>query len=130
MVIKLDLEQNNVLALRIEGELDHESFMEVVKDMEEEFEDQDHFRLYLEVPELEHVEFRTIWDSLKFALTHFRQYVKQIDRIAVVSDEKWLRWVTEVENKLMPSISEKAFTFAEVELAREWIKEFTPDLIM
>jgi hypothetical protein len=130
MVTKLDMEQNNVFALRIEGKLDHKAFMEVAKDLEEEFDRHDHFRLYLEVPHLEGVEFRVLWDSLAFALSHLRDYIRKIDRIAVVCDDNWLRRFTEIENKLVPGIAEKAYSFEEKEQAIDWIREFTPDLTM
>ena len=130
MLTVLDLEQNNVLALRLEGKFDHKSFVEIAKNLNEEFAHHDHIRLYFELPHITGMDFRVIWDSLVYSMKHLREYISKVDRIAVVSDQRWLRRLTEMENKLIAGISEKAYTFDEKEQALAWVKEFTPNLTM
>lgn len=130
MIQKIDLEQNNVLGLRLKGKLDHETATAFMDELKSEYESVKHFRLYLEMDHIDDVEFSAIWESLKFLVSHFGEYRSKLERIAVVSDERWVRRAAEIENKLLPGITEKAFSFADKDIARDWIREFRPDLTM
>jgi len=55
-------------------------------------------------------------DDLRMALHHWRD----IEREAVVTDERWIRALTPLGN-LVPGIDVKAFALADRDAARAWI---------
>lgn len=130
MIQQLDLNQENILAFRITGHVDVEDFKAVANAIDQEFEDKIPFRLYIEIVDFDGMDLGVIWESLRFGVAHINDYLNHLDRIAVVTDTKWLHRVASMENRLLPSIYERTFSFDEKALAIEWVKEFTPDITM
>jgi len=74
--------------------------------------------LYLLGPELREYEGDTLAEEMKFAARHPTQY----ERVAVVSDEDWLRPALRVLSVLVPG-QLRAFPVARLAAAREWLAE-------
>ncbi len=72
--------------------------------------------LYLLGPELREYEGDTLAEEMKFAARHPAQY----ERVAVVSDEDWLRPALRVLSVLVPG-QLRAFPVARLAAAREWL---------
>ena len=72
--------------------------------------------LYLLGPELRDYEGDTLGEEMKFAARHPTSY----ERVAVVSDEDWLRPALRVLSVLVPG-QLRAFPVAELAAAREWL---------
>ena len=72
--------------------------------------------LYLLGPELREYEGDTLAEEMKFAARHPTQY----ERVAVVSDEDWLRPALRVLSVLVPG-QLRAFPVARLAAAREWL---------
>ena len=72
--------------------------------------------LYLLGPELREYEGDTLAEEMKFAARHPTQY----ERVAVVSDEDWLRPALRVLSVLVPG-QLRAFPVAQLAAAREWL---------
>ena len=73
MLKRLDLRQDNILAFRIEGRLDHDAFLQASHDLNAKLELHENFSIYLEIHEPVDVDFRAVWDSVRYATAHFRQ---------------------------------------------------------
>ena len=43
-------------------------------------------------------------------------------RVAVVSDQRWIRWATRIESALLPNISYEVFDLSERERALAWVE--------
>jgi hypothetical protein len=48
--------------------------------------------------------------------------MKKFKRIAVLSDKKWLKKISELEGKFFRNLEIKAFDFKDIELAEHWLK--------
>jgi hypothetical protein len=72
--------------------------------------------LYLLGPGLREYEGDTLAEEMKFAARHPTQY----ERVAVVSDEDWLRPALRVLSVLVPG-QLRAFPVAQVAAAKEWL---------
>src|SRR5688500_2365780 len=72
--------------------------------------------LYLLGPELREYEGDTLGEEMKFAARHPTSY----ERVAVVSDEDWLRPALRVLSVLVPG-QLRAFPVAQLAAAREWL---------
>jgi SpoIIAA-like len=72
--------------------------------------------LYLLGPELREYEGDTLAEEMKFAVRHPTQY----ERVALVSDEDWLRPALRVISVLVPG-QLRAFPVAQLAAAREWL---------
>ena len=72
--------------------------------------------LYLLGPELREYEGDTLAEEMKFAARHPTQY----ERVAVVSDEDWLRPALRVLSVLVPG-QLRAFPVSRLAAAREWL---------
>jgi hypothetical protein len=72
--------------------------------------------LYLLGPELRKYEGDTLAEEMKFAARHPASY----ERVAVVSDEDWLRPALRVLSVLVPG-QLRAFPVAQLPAAKEWL---------
>lgn len=122
MVQQIDLAASHVLAFRIEKEISEKEMNEVLSVIRNKMEQNHSFNLYLELSEMPKIKPEALWDSLKFSFSSLGEYLKKLEKGAVVSDEKWLRKAAEVEDKLLPGVDERSFSMNEIEEARKWIK--------
>jgi hypothetical protein len=74
--------------------------------------------LYLLGPELREYEGDTLAEEMKFAARHPTQY----ERVAVVSDEDWLRPAIKTLSVLLPGEA-KAFPVRQLDEAKKWLAE-------
>lgn len=123
MVQQIDLASPQVLAFRIEKEISEKEMDEVLSIIRNKMEQKEHFNLYLELSEMPKIKPKAFWDSLKFSFSSLGEYLKKLQKGAVVSDKNWLRKAAEAEDKLLPGVDERSFSFSEVEEARNWIKK-------
>ena len=72
--------------------------------------------LYLLGPQLLEYEGEALGDQLKFAARHAKSY----ERVAVVSDQEWLRPALGVLSALVPG-QLRAFPLDQLEQAKEWL---------
>lgn len=123
MVQKLDLNNENILAWRLEGKIDEAELNPMVKDLEKELNTSDHLNIYMEVPETPGVTPQAFWESLKSGLSNLKKYNDKLEKVAVVTDKGWLQTMANVENRLFPGIDERSFSFEEAEEAKQWVKK-------
>ncbi|QSE95896.1 SpoIIAA family protein [Fulvivirga lutea] len=121
MIDKIDLKNDNVIGFKVKGKVDDLSFKESALEILDALEDDSHFNIYLEIESLSGVEFQVLFDSLKLGLSHLGDYLKKVDKIAVVTNIGWFERATKIENKLISSIEEKVFKPGEREMAKAWV---------
>lgn len=87
--------------------------------IEKALEQHDRIRILAQVgPDFEGYSFDAAWDDARLAMRHWRGF----DRMAVVTDEGWLRVATKALAFTMPC-PVKVFPLAELEDARRWLAE-------
>lgn len=75
-------------------------------------------RLLLELDDLRGLTPAAFWEDLKITLGHFRD----IERMAVVGDQRWLRWWVRTAGALV-SVQVKVYTAEEKSVALKWLRE-------
>ncbi|MEA5509893.1 STAS/SEC14 domain-containing protein [Crocosphaera sp. UHCC 0190] len=68
--------------------------------------------------EFNHFSMMALWDDLKFGLAHWNEW----EKIAVVTDSRWLRGMIQIFRWLIPARF-KLFQNKELEQARQWISK-------
>lgn len=87
--------------------------------IERALESHDRIRVLMQVgPGFEGYSFDAAWDDARLAMRHWRGF----DRMAVVTDEGWLRTMTRALAFTMPC-PVKVFSLAELEDGRRWLAE-------
>lgn len=122
MIQELKLGNERVIAWRMEGKIEEAEYGAALDSLKKKMELFHNVNIYMEVPEISGLTPETIWDSLKFGFTNLKEFVKNIERVAVVTDKEWLKTYTSIESRLIPGVEERAFSFDDAEKAKQWVK--------
>ena len=66
------------------------------------------------------------WSAVAEELGHmgaFMKYIYGLDRIAIISDEDWIRTAARLESALLPGVTYEVYDEDEADAARAWIME-------
>ena len=110
-----------VVALRISGHVAREDVDRCFELLLETFENHPKVGIYLEVTGLTGFDTEALAEDFRrgFALLG---KLDRFGRVAIVSDEKWIRWLSRVESALLPGISYQTYTLAERGQALDWVQ--------
>lgn len=116
--------KGGVLALQVRGHLSRDDVDQCVELLAEELEDRTTIDLFIEVVGL------TGFDTEALAVGFERgsALLRQLDRfgrVAIVSDQAWIRWASRVESAILPGISYRVYTPAERQAALAWVQRVT-----
>jgi hypothetical protein len=124
MIEILDTEPG-VIALKISGQLRPEELDEVTTLVERSLEAHERTHVYVE-----------IHDNFSFDVSAMAAYLprgaamltklQRFGRIAVVTEERWIRWATRIESAILPGIRYETFDLAEHVRARAWVEGKQP----
>lgn len=123
MIKKIQFAEKDILGFEVDGKISKPAFVQMMQELIPEIESPGHFKLYVEVPRLEGIEWEVIWDTLKWATQELGEYFKKVDKIAFVTDKGWLRFLASAEYILIPGIEQKSFPLHEKEKARQWLRQ-------
>lgn len=59
-------------------------------------------------------------------LPHLFRLIRRFDRAAVIAGQGWIRKASEVEGKMIPGLTIKAFDLHEAEQAEQWLDSSEP----
>lgn len=90
MYRKLPESSGDVLGYSIEGELTADSVERMQAELATAIREHGSIRLLVRMDGMDEVEPSAVWEDLKMT----PDYVRSIDRIAVIGDERWHRWST------------------------------------
>ena len=111
----------NVIALRMQGKLEHAEVMRMIELMEASINAHDTTHVFAEIIDFSGVEAAHVGEYLRRAGPFLKQ-LKRFGRIAVVSDQTWLRAAAKVESALLPNISYETFRLDERDEALAWVE--------
>lgn len=111
---------DNVVGFTASGEVSDDDYEDVlIPAMEERFATYDKIRaLYYFDEGFEEFEAEAVWDDAKVGLKHLTDF----EKIAVVSDQKWIRRSIKAFGWLMPG-EVKLYEVSELEEAKAWVSE-------
>lgn len=111
----------DVIALKISGKMLRDELMKVVDRVEASLEKNDKTHVYVEVEDFTGIDMTAMGEYLPRAF-HMLGKLDRFGRVAVVSDQRWLRWATKLESALLPGISYETFEGAERARALAWVQ--------
>ena len=110
-----------VLALRVTGHVAREDLDKCYDLLNESFANRPRTDLYIEVAGLTGFDTEALSADAKRAWSLLGKR-DRFGRIAIVSDERWIRWASRVESALLPGVAYRTYTMAEREQALDWVQ--------
>jgi uncharacterized membrane protein len=111
MYRKLPKSAGNTLAYALEVELSEEDVQNIQAELSAAIEQHGSLRLLVRADGLDDIEPWAVWQDLKMA----PDYMRHIERLAVVGDRRWHDWVAKLSN----SFADAAY-FEPAEATRAW----------
>lgn len=97
---------------------DAEKLVAFVRERQGEGEDGVH--VLLDLVSLSKISFSAVSEELA-NLPMLMRYLYSLDRIAIVSDQEWIRAAARIESALLPGVEYEVYEEDEVETARAWV---------
>lgn len=117
MYRKLPQSHDNVLGYEVAGTVTEEEYRQVAGELREVIDEHGKVRVLVRVPEMPDQELRaTLGDRLRFLKDH----VGDIERYALVSEDRTAEWLGKVTDKVTP-IELKLFSTDEEPQAWQWV---------
>lgn len=116
---------SDVIAMRVHGKLEHEELQRVIDLTERSLADHEKTHMFIEAVGFRGVETQHLAEYFRRSLPLLGK-LKRFGRIAVVTDQTWLRVAAKVESALLPNISYETFELSEREHALAWVEGREP----
>ncbi len=123
MIKRIETGDSNTLGWSFEGKISEAEYEPVIDALKKKIQTSGHVNIYMEVPETPGLSGETVWESLKFGFTHVKDFLKSVDKVAVVTDKDWLKTYTALESQVLPGVKERGFSLEDAEKAKQWLKE-------
>jgi hypothetical protein len=122
MLQKLDLGTDKVVAFRWEGDFNVEAFEQAMKKFLPELKSRERMNVYLEVASIGKFEAAAVWEDIKFGFKNMKELRDKVDKIALVTDEGWVRTLADTTYKFIPGIKMQSYAFADLKEARTFVQ--------
>ena len=111
----------DIIAIKISGKILRDELMKVVDRVEESLKENVKTHVYVEVEDFTGIDMAAMGEYLPRAFPMLGKLAR-FGRVAVVSDQRWLRWAAKLESALLPNISYETFEGAERARALAWVE--------
>jgi hypothetical protein len=118
MIEQLPGSSDKVLAFKMSGKLHDEDYKKFVPMVDAAIAQHGKVRLLAQFHDFHGWDMHALWDDIKFATTH----CTKIERIALVGDKTWEKWMTSV-CKPFTMAKVRHFVTSEIDAARAWLAE-------
>lgn len=118
MSLHITEESNGVLVVRPVGKLVKEDFPQFTAEFDRQMAKHGKLRVLTDLTEFHGWDAGGLWEEFKFDVKH----IASMERLAVVSDERWQRALTTAAKPLLPAKT-KFFHVAESAQARVWLMQ-------
>jgi hypothetical protein len=118
MIEQLTVASPQVLAFRMSGKLHDEDYKKFVPLVDEAIAKSGKVRILAQFHDFHGWDPHALWDDIKFSTTH----CTKIERIALVGDEKWEKWMATV-CKPFTMAKIRYFDAGELAAAETWLTE-------
>jgi hypothetical protein len=102
MIQKLDQSSGNVIGYKISGTVSKSDYQELVPEVESLVQQEGNIRLLLDLTEFKGEKVSAWGADFKFG----RDYRKKIDKLAIVGDKKWEKWMAKLSEPFFAHESE------------------------
>ena len=118
MITKMSESKGNVLGFKLIGDVTKEDYKILVLEVQELVEKEGSISLLSDMTQFKWVDIDAWGADFNFS----RTYRKKINKMAVVGDKTWEKWLTNLV-ELFLSIEAKFFDPIDIEAAWKWLKE-------
>ncbi|MBB4079146.1 hypothetical protein GGR28_001766 [Lewinella aquimaris] len=116
-VKEIDLGSSRLLGLAIVGKLNTADYDRINALVEEKVRHHGKARILLEIVSTDGINARTLWEDLKTSI----KYYKDLERVAIVGDQTWLKTSVKLSDLLTPGLDLAAFSTVERNRAIAWL---------
>ena len=110
-----------VIAVKLSGRMRREEIEEITALVERSLEEHERTHIYVEV----HDNFSVDLGAVAANAPRGAAMLKKLDRfgrIAVVAEQRWVRWATKIESAILPGIGYETFDLADRVEALAWVE--------
>ncbi len=118
MFQEIPVSEKNIFAFRVSGKLTDEDYQEFLPRLDALIEEYGKISLLFELDDFKGWDMKAAWDDLKYGLDHEEDF----ERIAVVGEKRWHRWITKFGN-LMTRTEIRYFDRDDLQKAWDWLRE-------
>lgn len=113
----IDLGHHNLVGIAIVGKLEVADYDKISYHIQDVAEQHGKARIFLEVVNLQGISFRALWEDIKTSVKHYGD----IERVAIVGDQSWLKASVKIGDVLTPGLDMAAFNANERQRAINWL---------
>lgn len=121
MMLKDQTEQDDVVILSMSGRLEKGDVDQAMRRLDAAFKKGGKVHLFVEVQGFSGMPADAWWSDLGQGF-HYLTRLKQFGRIAIVSDQSWIRIASRIESALLPFVTYEVYTPDQREHALAWVK--------
>jgi hypothetical protein len=118
MIEQLKSNSPNILGFKLEGKLHDADYQTFVPAIDAALAQHGKVRLLAQFHDFRGWDLHALWDDIKFSTTH----CTKIDRIALVGDKTWEKWMAKV-CKPFTMAKIQYFDAADIQKAWQWLAE-------
>lgn len=118
-------EKDDVIILSMSGRLEKADVDQAMRRLDKAFESGGKVHLFVEVLGFEGMPREAWWSDLSQGF-HYLSRLKQFGRIAIVSDQSWIRIASRIESALLPFVTYEVYTPDQRDHALAWVKGDVP----
>jgi hypothetical protein len=111
----------DVIALTVSHKITGVDLDSIMDRLEPMMESGSKVHVFVETKQIDGIELSGLRGYMARALPLFGK-LGRFGRVAVVSDQAWIRWGTRIESALLPFIAYRVFEPAESDAALAWVK--------
>lgn len=115
MIEQLPSESGKILGFKMSGKLHDEDYKKFVPTVEQAIDQHGKVRMLAQFHDFHGWDMRSLWDDIKFATKH----CNDLERIALVGENKWEEWMAKV---CKPFTMAKIEYFQDVDAAWNWLR--------
>lgn len=114
----LDFHNDKIVAVEVEGKLNHEDYAEhLIPKLEKAIETHGAARFFIDLKHFEGWELEAAWDDFKTGVKHRHD----IEKIAIVGDATWEAWLSKIFALMMDG-ELRFYRHDQVDAAKAWIR--------
>ncbi len=124
MSVSIELKQNHLISIQMNGSMDKADLEQIFAEFKPQITDDQKLRVCIEIVNFD---FKQI--PLEIYLTKLKLWLKdpgminRLDKVALISDEAWIKALFELECALIPGLQGKNFERDQKVAARSWLSK-------
>lgn len=112
---------DDIIAVSVSGRLEKADLEQVMQRLDAAFAHHEKVHIYAEVRAFEGMSLEAWLSDIRHGLGYLR-HLGQFGRIAIVSDQSWIRTASRIESALLPFVSYEVFTPENRDRALAWVR--------